>query len=104
MSASLLDKTMEYIKNQREHHRKMTFQEEFLALLKSTASPTTRAISGSKDQPSLGDSCRVSAYPNAGSVGLLSECPSGTGLRAFIGLDTIHVASGSALAETIAAR
>ena len=28
------DKIIEYIKNQQEHHRKMTFQEEFLALLK----------------------------------------------------------------------
>ena len=28
------DKTIEYIKNQKEHHHKMTFQEEFLALLK----------------------------------------------------------------------
>ena len=34
VSVSLLDKTIEYIKNQKEHHRKMTFQEEFLALLK----------------------------------------------------------------------
>ena len=34
VSVSLLDKTIQYIKNQEEHHRKMTFQEEFLALLK----------------------------------------------------------------------
>ncbi len=34
VSVSLLDKTILYIKNQEEHHRKMTFQEEFLALLK----------------------------------------------------------------------
>jgi putative transposase len=34
VSVSLLDKTIEYIKSQQEHHRKMTFQEEFLALLK----------------------------------------------------------------------
>ena len=34
VSVSLLEKTIEYIKNQEEHHRKMTFQEEFLALLK----------------------------------------------------------------------
>ena len=31
---SLLDKTIQYIQTQEEHHRKMTFQEEFLALLK----------------------------------------------------------------------
>ena len=30
----LLDKTIQYIKSQETHHRKMTFQEEFLALLK----------------------------------------------------------------------
>ena len=29
-----LDKVVEYIKNQREHHRKRTFQQEFLAFLK----------------------------------------------------------------------
>ncbi len=29
-----LDKTIEYIRGQEMHHRKMTFQEEFLALLK----------------------------------------------------------------------
>ncbi len=34
VSVSVLDKTIEYIKSQEEHHRKMTFQEEFLALLK----------------------------------------------------------------------
>ena len=34
VSVSLLDKTIAYIKNQEAHHRKMTFQDEFLALLK----------------------------------------------------------------------
>ncbi len=34
VSVSLLDKTITYIRNQEQHHRKMTFQEEFLALLK----------------------------------------------------------------------
>jgi len=34
VSVSQLDKTIEYIKGQPEHHRRMTFQEEFLALLK----------------------------------------------------------------------
>ena len=34
VSVSLSDKTIQYIKNQEEHHRKMTFKEEFLALLK----------------------------------------------------------------------
>jgi len=34
VSVSQLEKTIEYIKSQEEHHRKMTFQEEFLALLK----------------------------------------------------------------------
>ncbi len=34
VSVSLLDKTIQYIKSQEEHHRKVTFQEEFLALLK----------------------------------------------------------------------
>jgi REP element-mobilizing transposase RayT len=33
VSVSQLDKTVEYIKGQEAHHRKMTFQEEFLALL-----------------------------------------------------------------------
>jgi putative transposase len=34
VSVSLLDKTIAYIKTQEQHHRKMTFQEEFLASLK----------------------------------------------------------------------
>jgi REP element-mobilizing transposase RayT len=34
VSVSLLDKTIQYIQTQTEHHQKMTFQEEFLALLK----------------------------------------------------------------------
>ena len=34
VSVSLLDKTIQYIQTRAEHHRKMTFQEEFLALLK----------------------------------------------------------------------
>src|SRR5580704_1356327 len=33
VSASQLDKIIEYIRNQEQHHLKMTFQEEFLALL-----------------------------------------------------------------------
>jgi putative transposase len=34
VSVSQLDKIIEYIKGQERHHRKLTFQEEFLALLK----------------------------------------------------------------------
>ena len=34
VSVSLLDKTIQYIRSQEEHHRKMSFKEEFLALLK----------------------------------------------------------------------
>jgi REP element-mobilizing transposase RayT len=34
VSVSQLDKTIEYSKGQEAHHRTMTFQEEFLALLK----------------------------------------------------------------------
>ncbi len=33
VSESQVDKIVHYIRNQEEHHRKMTFQEEFLALL-----------------------------------------------------------------------
>ena len=39
MSVSLLDKTIQYIKTQEQHHRRMTFQEEFLALLKKHRVP-----------------------------------------------------------------
>ena len=34
VSVSLLDRTIEYIKNQEEHYHKTSLQEEFLALLK----------------------------------------------------------------------
>jgi putative transposase len=34
VSASQLNKITQYIKGQAEHHRRMTFQEEFMALLK----------------------------------------------------------------------
>jgi REP element-mobilizing transposase RayT len=34
VSVSQLDKTIAYIRGQPEHHRKLTFQEEFLMLLK----------------------------------------------------------------------
>ena len=34
VSESRVDKIVQYIKGQEEHHRKMTFQEEFLRLLK----------------------------------------------------------------------
>ena len=34
VSTSLVPKTIAYIKNQKEHHRRRTFQEEFLELLK----------------------------------------------------------------------
>jgi putative transposase len=38
-SVSRLDPTIAYIKGQAEHHRKMTFQEEFLTLLKKHQIP-----------------------------------------------------------------
>jgi putative transposase len=34
VSVSQLEKTIAYIRNQEEHHRKVTFEEEFLMLLK----------------------------------------------------------------------
>ena len=34
VSVSQLDRTIQYIRSQAQHHRKMTFQEEFVALLK----------------------------------------------------------------------
>jgi len=34
VSVSLLEKTIQYIRNQEEHHERKTFQEEFLDLLK----------------------------------------------------------------------
>ncbi len=34
VSVSLLDRTIRYVQEQQAHHRKMTFQEEFLALLR----------------------------------------------------------------------
>jgi hypothetical protein len=34
-----LERTIRYIKTQEEHHRKMSFQEEFLALLKKHRIP-----------------------------------------------------------------
>ena len=34
VSSSQLDQVTTYIRNQREHHKKMTFEEEFLAFLK----------------------------------------------------------------------
>ena len=36
VSVSQLDKVTAYIRTQREHHRKLTFEEEFLALLKKS--------------------------------------------------------------------
>lgn len=34
VSQSVLDNTLAYVKNQREHHRKQTFHEEYIAFLK----------------------------------------------------------------------
>jgi putative transposase len=36
VSASLVETVKSYIRNQEEHHRKRTFEEEFLALLKKS--------------------------------------------------------------------
>jgi putative transposase len=36
VSASLLEKVTAYIRGQREHHKKMTFEQEFVALLKKS--------------------------------------------------------------------
>jgi putative transposase len=35
----IVDRTIAYIKTQSEHHRKLTFQEEFLAILKKHGIP-----------------------------------------------------------------
>lgn len=34
LSQSVVDRTLAYVKNQREHHRKLTFAEEYIAFLK----------------------------------------------------------------------
>jgi len=39
VSTSQLDQVTNYIHSQREHHKKMTFEEEFLALLKKAGVP-----------------------------------------------------------------
>jgi putative transposase len=39
VSPSQLDKVTAYIRNQREHHKKVTFEQEFLALLKRAGVP-----------------------------------------------------------------
>lgn len=33
MSRSALDQVVEYVKRQKEHHRRMTFEQEFMAML-----------------------------------------------------------------------
>ena len=35
VSQSVIDKTIEYVRNQREHHKKISFRDEYLAFLKS---------------------------------------------------------------------
>ena len=39
VSVSQLDKVTDYIRNQPDHHKKMTFEQEFLALLKKAGIP-----------------------------------------------------------------
>ncbi len=39
VSVSLLEKTVAYIQTQEQHHRKMSFKEEFLTLLKKHRIP-----------------------------------------------------------------
>jgi putative transposase len=39
VSVSQLDKVAAYIRNQPDHHKKMTFEQEFLALLKKAGTP-----------------------------------------------------------------
>jgi putative transposase len=39
VSVSQLDKVAAYIRNQPDHHKKMTFEQEFLALLKKAGIP-----------------------------------------------------------------
>ena len=39
VSPSQLDKVTAYIRNQHEHHKKVTFEQEFLALLKKAGVP-----------------------------------------------------------------
>jgi REP element-mobilizing transposase RayT len=63
VSVSLLEKTIEYIKNQEAHHRKMTFQEEFWRCSRSIASRTTNATFGTDSQPSLRDSSCTTVFP-----------------------------------------
>jgi REP element-mobilizing transposase RayT len=39
VSFSQLDKVTDYVRSQRDHHKKMTFEQEFLALLKKAGVP-----------------------------------------------------------------
>ena len=80
VSVSLLDKTIAYIRAQEQHHRKMTFQEEFLALLQKHRIPFDESVSyGSEGQPSRRDwKGRIWRwYPTLKTLGYCREVPPG---------------------------
>jgi hypothetical protein len=65
---SQLDQVTAYVRSQPEHHKKMTFEEEFLALLKRLTYPTI--------PNTCSDECRASGARTM----LRNRCPSPPGL------------------------
>lgn len=55
VSVSLIDRVKRYIENQEEHHRKKTFEDEYVVFLKSSAWNTTNAICGEFPRPAGAD-------------------------------------------------
>ena len=62
VSVSQLDSVIGYIQHQEEHHRKMTFQEEFVVLRNKYGIAYDPRFYGRKIQPSLSGLDRVPAF------------------------------------------
>src|SRR6185295_14076632 len=63
VSVSQLDTLIGYIRKQEQHHRNITFQEEFLALLKKHRIEFDEQYLWDWVQPSLRDSLRSYVFP-----------------------------------------
>jgi putative transposase len=69
VSASLLDKVQLYIQNQKQHHERRSFEEEFLVLLKKSGVPCDeQGFLGSESRPSR-DSVGAQRLPSAHALG-----------------------------------
>jgi hypothetical protein len=77
VNVSLLEDTIRYIEGQGEHHKRKTFQEEYIEFLRRNGIDYDERYVGGRIQSSRWDCCIIFFLPSDESLGYCDVCPSG---------------------------